>query len=70
MKVPNIHPDDARLAQHARDALDEVLARDPMCMLIVYETAKQFGYATIPASAAVTHGLYVHLSGLLAPKEE
>jgi hypothetical protein len=50
--------------------LDEVLARDPVCMLIVYETAKQFGYATIPASAAVTHGLYVHLSGLLAPKEE
>lgn len=70
MKVPNIDPDDARLAQHAREALDEVLARDPVCMLIVYETEKQFGYATIPASAAVTHGLYVHLSGLLASREE
>ena len=70
MRGPTIDPDDAKLAQAARDALDEVLARDPVCMLIVYETAKQFGYATIPASAAVTHGLYVHLSGLLTPAEE
>ena len=70
MRGPTIDPDDAKLAQAARDALDEVLARDPVCMLIVYETAKQFGYATIPASAAVTHGLYVHLSGLLTPAEK
>ena len=70
MKVPTIDPDDARLAQHARDALEEVLARDPVCILIVYETHKQFGYASIPASAAMVHGLYMHLGGLLMPQEE
>ena len=70
MKVPTIDPDDAKLAQAARDALDEVLARDPVCVLIVYETHKQFGYASIPASAAMVHGLYLHLGGLLMPPGE
>lgn len=70
MKVPIINADDAKLAQAARDALDEVLARDPLCILIVYETHKQFGYASIPASAAMVHGLYMHLGGLLMPPGE
>lgn len=70
MRGPTIDPDDAKLAQAARDALDEVLARDPVCVLIVYETHKQFGYASIPASAAMVHGLYLYLGGLLTPAEE
>jgi hypothetical protein len=70
VKVPIINADDAKLAQAARDALDEVLARDPLCILIVYETHKQFGYASIPASAAMVHGLYMHLGGLLMPPGE
>jgi hypothetical protein len=70
VKVPSIDPDDARLAQHAREALDEVLSRDPVCVLIVYETNKQFGYAALPASSAMVHGLYMHLGGLLMPQGE
>jgi hypothetical protein len=47
-----------------------VLSRDPVCVLIVYETNKQFGYAALPASSAMVHGLYMHLGGLLMPQGE
>lgn len=63
-----IDPDDSRLASAARDALDDVLSRDPVCILIMYETNGQFGYASVPASSSVVHGLYIHLGNMILPE--
>jgi hypothetical protein len=63
-----IDPDDCHMAEAARNALDDVLSRDPVCMLIMYETNGQFGYASVPASSSVVHGLYIHLGGMIIPE--
>jgi hypothetical protein len=67
-KPEKIDPDDCRMASAARDALDDVLSRDPVCVLIMYETNGQFGYASVPASASVVHGLFMHLGNMIIPE--
>ena len=66
-KPEKIDPDDCRLASASRDALDDVLSRDPVCILIMYETNGQFGYASVPASSSVVHGLFMHLGNMIIP---
>jgi hypothetical protein len=66
-KPEKIDPDDCRIASAARDALDDVLSRDPVCILIMYETNGQFGYASVPASSSVVHGLFMHLGNMIIP---
>ena len=67
-KQEKIDPDDCRIASAAIDALNDVLSRDPVCILIMYETNGQFGYASVPASSSVVHGLYIHLGNMIMPE--
>jgi hypothetical protein len=66
-KPEKIDPDDCRIASACKDALDDVLSRDPVCILIMYETNGQFGYASVPASSSVVHGLFMHLGNMIIP---
>jgi hypothetical protein len=33
----------------------------------MYETNGQFGYASVPASSSVVHGLFMHLGNMIVP---
>lgn len=55
------------IAEPARKALEDVLSRNPSVLLIVYETDKQVGYASVPASSAVAMGLYIAVGNVLMP---
>jgi hypothetical protein len=68
-KIEKIDPDDCLIADAARRALEDVLSRDPTVMMIVYETAKQIGYASVPPSSAVAIGLYVKIGNVLVPDD-
>ena len=68
-KIEKIDPDDCLIADAARRALEDVLSRDPTVMMIVYETAKQIGYASVPPSSAVAMGLYVKIGNVLIPDD-
>lgn len=58
------------IAEPARKALEDVLSRNPSVLLIVYETDKQVGYASVPASSAVAMGLYIAVGNVLMPNAE
>jgi len=66
-KGEKIDPNDCAIGVSARTALDEVLSRDPSVLLIVYETDKQVGYASVPASSSVAMGLYIAVGNVLMP---
>lgn len=68
-KVERIESDDCAMADAARKALEDVLSRDPTVMMIVYETTKQIGYASVPPSSAVAMGLYVKIGNVLVPDD-
>jgi hypothetical protein len=55
------------IAEPARKALEDVLSRNPSVLLIVYETDKQVGYASVPASSSVAMGLYIAVGNVLMP---
>jgi len=58
------------IAEPARKALEDVLSRNPSVLLIVYETDKQVGYASVPASSSVAMGLYIAVGNVLMPGGE
>jgi hypothetical protein len=66
-KPEKINPDDCRIATATKEALEDVLSRNPVCVLIMYETNGQFGYASVPASSSVVHGLFMHLGNMILP---
>lgn len=66
-KGEKINPDDCAIADPARKALEDVLSRSPTVLLIVYETDKQVGYASVPASSSVAMGLYIAVGNVLMP---
>jgi hypothetical protein len=66
-KPEKINPDDCRIAATTKEALEDVLSRNPVCVLIMYETNGQFGYASVPASSSVVHGLFMHLGNMILP---
>jgi hypothetical protein len=66
-KVEKIDPDACDIADAARKALEDVLSRNPTVLLIVYETSKQVGYASVPASTSVALGLYIATGNVLMP---
>ena len=47
----------AAFGEECEAALRNVLAKEPLAVCIVYETADSVGYTTIPASRAVVLGL-------------
>jgi len=47
----------AAFSEECEAALRSVLAKEPLTVCIVYETADSVGYTTIPASRAVAVGL-------------
>jgi hypothetical protein len=59
-----------QIAEAARKALEDVLSRNPSVLLIVYETDKQVGYASVPASSSVAMGLYIAVGNVLMPSGE
>ena len=58
------------IVEPARKALEDVLSRNPSVLLIVYETDKQVGYASVPASSSVAMGLYIAVGNVLMPGAE